>query len=162
MPKSRRQFLALALLAHSWAAAPSTARRRIPLIFLPERRQLFGTAPPVGPEVSPTTLAEAEKTPTVELTTGERAMAANSWRKTMAPLYERRHRPAPDRARTVTCPRLALESHAAGLKIGPDRDRFIRSKTDPVSLPDKRPDIAFASVLSSPDGSSSISSPLSG
>ncbi|HEU0108379.1 MAG TPA: twin-arginine translocation signal domain-containing protein, partial [Vicinamibacteria bacterium] len=53
----------------------------------------FGTGPSVGPEVTPTTLAEAEKLMQIELTPVERAQAAGNWRVSMAPLYERRTGP---------------------------------------------------------------------
>jgi Asp-tRNA(Asn)/Glu-tRNA(Gln) amidotransferase A subunit family amidase len=47
----------------------------------------------VGPEVSATTFAEAEKLVQVELTPADRAEAAENWRMQMAPLYERRTGP---------------------------------------------------------------------
>jgi hypothetical protein len=47
----------------------------------------------VGPEVSPSTFAEAEKLVQVENTAAHRAEAADSWRASMAPLYERRTGP---------------------------------------------------------------------
>ena len=53
----------------------------------------FGTAPPVGPAVSPETFAEAEKLIRFELTPEERAQAAKNWQNSMAPLYERRTGP---------------------------------------------------------------------
>ncbi len=53
----------------------------------------FGTAPAVGPAVSPATFAEAEKLVQVTLTDAERAMAASSWRTSMASLLERRAGP---------------------------------------------------------------------
>src|ERR1700751_1841112 len=53
----------------------------------------FGTSPPVGPEVSVATFAEAEKLVMVELTAGERVQAAQNWRSTMAGIHERRSGP---------------------------------------------------------------------
>ena len=155
MPKSRRQFLTQASLGLMGAAASCRARPQksaeLPTAGMPPA---FGTGPVAGPEVaastfaevSPTTLAEAEKLLQVELTTGERAMAANSWRKTMAPLYERRTGPRRIALEPSLAPASRWNPMLPGLKIGPDRDRFIRSKTDPVSLPDNDADIAFASV----------------
>ncbi len=58
----------------------------------------FGTAPPVGPVVSPDTFAEAEKLVRVEMTDAERAQAAGNWRNSMAALYERRTGPTQSRA----------------------------------------------------------------
>ena len=40
----------------------------------------FGTGPVVGPEVTPNTIAEAEKLVQVEYTPAERAEAAGNWR----------------------------------------------------------------------------------
>ena len=93
MSKSRRQFMtqtSLSLLAVA-TAYRSYAQQSSDLP--PGAPSAFGTAPPVGPQVSPSTFAEAEKLVQVELTADERAMAAASWRKTMAGLYERRTGP---------------------------------------------------------------------
>src|SRR5260370_42407902 len=53
----------------------------------------FGTGPAVGPEVSPATIAEAEKLVQVEYTAAERAQAAGNWRGSPAPLAEPRTGP---------------------------------------------------------------------
>src|SRR5262249_58448754 len=53
----------------------------------------FGTSPEVGPAVSTTTFAEAEKLMQVTLSDSERQMAAASWRRSMAALLERRTGP---------------------------------------------------------------------
>ena len=105
----------------------------------------FGAGAPVGPEVSVTTFAEAEKLVQFPLTESERAMAAASWRKTLAGVYERRTGPR----------KLALESNLApatrwnpalpGVKTGGQQDRFVRSSTE-TSLPASDEDIAFAPV----------------
>jgi hypothetical protein len=50
----------------------------------------FGTAAAAGPEVTAATFAEAEKLVQTPLTPAERTVAAESWRRTMAPLVERR------------------------------------------------------------------------
>ena len=77
MSKSRRQFLvreplglAGAALTSCRKAAPKTTEA--PAGTPPD----FGTAPPVGPEVSPPTFTEAEKLVQAELTNAERAQAA--------------------------------------------------------------------------------------
>jgi Asp-tRNA(Asn)/Glu-tRNA(Gln) amidotransferase A subunit family amidase len=102
--------------------------------------------PAVGPEVSPTTFAEAEKLVQVEMTDGEREMAANSWRKTMAFLYERRTGPRKVVLPSTLAPATQWNPALPGLKIGPERDRFVRSNVDPGALPARDEDIAFASV----------------
>src|SRR5271167_1979041 len=103
MSKSRRQFLihtSLGLLGaavapRSYAQQPThPSITNLPTNDLPPGApSAFGAGPAVGPEVSPTTFAEAEKLVRVELNDGERAVAAGSWRKTMAALYERRTGP---------------------------------------------------------------------
>jgi Asp-tRNA(Asn)/Glu-tRNA(Gln) amidotransferase A subunit family amidase len=50
----------------------------------------FGTSPAVGPEVTLTTFAEAEKMVQAPLTTKDRAEAQGNWRQSMAALVERR------------------------------------------------------------------------
>ncbi|PYU03524.1 MAG: amidase, partial [Acidobacteria bacterium] len=50
----------------------------------------FGTAKPVGPEVSAHTLVEAEKLVQMELSKKDLEQAAKTWRVNMAPLCERR------------------------------------------------------------------------
>jgi len=107
----------------------------------------FGAAPPVGPEVVPETFAQAEKLMRVELTESERAMAAASWPRTMAPYLERRAGPR----------RLAIEPELAPATVwrpweldrgfaGPLADRFVRSDADPGPLPSDDADIAFSPV----------------
>ena len=90
MSKSRRQFLTHAPLALLGAAVASYGQDQKPAEPQPGAPPAFGTAPPVGPEVSPATFAQAEKLVEVELTTEELAQAAGNWRSAMAPLYERR------------------------------------------------------------------------
>ena len=93
MSKSRRQFLTHTSLALLGAAAGCRSKPQKPAELPPGAPPAFGTAPAVGPEVSPSTFAEAEKLVQVELTKAERDMAARSWRMNMAALYERRTGP---------------------------------------------------------------------
>jgi Asp-tRNA(Asn)/Glu-tRNA(Gln) amidotransferase A subunit family amidase len=104
----------------------------------------FGAGPAVGPEVSPSTFAEAEKLVQFGLTAPERAMAAGSWRKTMAALYERRTGPRRVALESMLAPASRWNPLLPGLKTGPERDRFIRSSTDPGPPPARDEDIAFA------------------
>ena len=64
----------------------------------------FGTAPAVGPEVNSATFAAAEKLVQVDLTDEDRAMAAASWRNSMAALYERRVGPRKVKLSTTLAP----------------------------------------------------------
>jgi Asp-tRNA(Asn)/Glu-tRNA(Gln) amidotransferase A subunit family amidase len=144
MSKSRRQFLTRAsggLLAVA-VAGQSSAQQ--PSSLPPGAPPAFGTAPAVGPEVSPATFAEAQKLLQVELTGSERTVAADSWRKTMAPLYERRKGPRKVALDPGLAPWSRWDAVLPGQKAGPERDRFVRSKTDPGPLPASDRDIAFA------------------
>ena len=146
MPKSRRQFLAATSLGVLGAAAAYRSRAQNPADVPPGEPSAFGTGPSVGPEVSPATFAEAEKLVQFELTDAERTMAATSWRKTMASLYERRTGPRKLALDTTVAPATQWNPSLPGLKLVSARDRFIRSITDPGPLPAKDSDIAFASV----------------
>jgi Asp-tRNA(Asn)/Glu-tRNA(Gln) amidotransferase A subunit family amidase len=106
----------------------------------------FGTGPAVGPEVSTATFAEAEKLVQFEMTATERAVAASSWRKTMAAVYERRTGPRKLAIENTVAPATRWNPVLPGQKSGPERDRFVRSEIDPVPLPARDEDIAFASV----------------
>src|ERR1022692_2542621 len=67
MSKSRRQFLARTSLGLLGAAAARPSKAQKPVELPPGAPPAFGTAPAVGPEVSPSTFAEAEKLMQVEL-----------------------------------------------------------------------------------------------
>ena len=101
MPKSRRQFLNRASIALVASAAACRRAAQNTAALPPGAPPAFGTAPPVGPEVSPATFAEAEKLVQLPLSPAARQMAAGNWRKQMAPVYERRSGPrkfSPDAA----------------------------------------------------------------
>src|ERR1035438_6901118 len=78
----------------------------------PGARPAFGTAPAVGPEVSPSTFAEAEKLMQVELSGTERAVAAGSWR-THGSALRATHGAAQGRVGTGTRTLVALGPGAA-------------------------------------------------
>src|SRR6266576_6973472 len=144
MSKSRRQFLAAMSLGVLGAAAGFHTQAQNPADLPPGAPPAFGTGPAVGPEVSATTFGEGEKLVQVELTEAERTMAAGSWRKTMAALYERRS--GPRKVALDSAPASRWNPALPGLEVGPGRDRFVRSKTDPGPLPTSDADIAFASL----------------
>ena len=146
MSKSRRQFLAATSFGVLGAAAAYRSRAQNPAEIPPGEPSAFGTGPEVGPEVSPTTFAEAEKLVQVQLTATERAMAATSWRKTMAALQERRSGPRKIVLESSLAPATKWNPVLPGLKLAPARDRFVRSQADPGPLPANDADIAFASV----------------
>jgi Asp-tRNA(Asn)/Glu-tRNA(Gln) amidotransferase A subunit family amidase len=146
MSKSRRQFLAATSLTLLGAAAASLSNAQVSSDLPAGSPSAFGTAPPVGPEVTVSTFAEAEKLVQVELTSTERAMAAASWRQTMAGLYERRTGPRKMALEATLAPASRWDPVLPGQKTLPSRDRFVRSKTDPGPLPANDEDIAFAPV----------------
>jgi hypothetical protein len=145
MSKSRRQFLTQASLALLGAAAGCRSKPQQPGQLPPGSPPAFGT-PRVGPEVSASTFAEAEKLVQVELTSAERSMAAGSWRTSMAALYERRTGPRKVALEPTLAPWSRWNAVLPGEKAGPERDRFVRSKVDPGLLPANDEDIAFAPV----------------
>src|SRR5882762_11768304 len=143
MSKSRRQFLA----ATSLGGRPDYhCRAQSPADLPPGAPPAFGAGPAVGPEVSRASFAEAEKLVQVELADTERAVAAGSWRKTMAALYERRTGPRKAALDAALAPASRWDPALPGLNVGPSRNRFLRSQTDPGPLAANDPDIAFASL----------------
>ncbi len=106
----------------------------------------FGAAPPVGPEVTPATIAEAEKLVQVEYSAGERAQAAGNWRVSMAPVYERRTGPRKVPLEPELAPASQWNPVLPGIGLGPARDRFVRSVSAAGALPRSDDDIAFAPV----------------
>ena len=88
--KTRRQFLMKAPIGLFAAAAVGRIGEAAAATPPPGAPPTFGTAPPVGPEVSATTFAEASKLAQVSMTASEREMAAKSWRTSMASMLERR------------------------------------------------------------------------
>ena len=147
--KFRRQFLIkapLGLLAVATASHASNASQTNPEQTPAGAPPTFGTTPAVGPEVSASTFAEAEKLMQVTMSPAQREMAAQSWRTTMASTIERRSGPR----------KLSLEEHIVpattwnpvleASKTKVKRDRFIRSHTLAGPLPAHDEDIAFAPV----------------
>ena len=78
------------------------------------------------------------------MTPADRRMAADSWRRTLASLYERRTGPKKVAIEESVAPATRWDPVLPGLANGPDRDRFIRTKNDPGPLPANDADIAFA------------------
>jgi Asp-tRNA(Asn)/Glu-tRNA(Gln) amidotransferase A subunit family amidase len=146
MGKSRREFLAATSLTLLGAAAVSLSKAQVATDLPPGSPSAFGTGPAVGPDVTVSTFAEAEKLVQVQMSSAERVMAAASWRKTMAGLYERRIGPHKMALEATLAPASRWDPVLPGQKTLPQRDRFIGSDSDPGPLPTNDEDIAFASV----------------
>jgi Asp-tRNA(Asn)/Glu-tRNA(Gln) amidotransferase A subunit family amidase len=146
MSKSRREFLTHASLAVLGTAAAAYAQDQKPTEPTPGAPPAFGTAPPVGPEVSAETFAQAEKLVGVEFTSDELAQAASNWRSAMAPLYELRVGPHKVALETTLAPWSRWDPVLPGTVQLPAHNRFVRSKTDPGPLPTNDEDIAYATV----------------
>jgi Asp-tRNA(Asn)/Glu-tRNA(Gln) amidotransferase A subunit family amidase len=146
MSKSRRQFLTHASLTLLGAAVASRSQSQETHQPPAGEPPAFGTAPPVGPEVSTTTFVEAEKLVQVEMNAHDRTEAAGNWRSAIAPLYERRTGPHKLALEPTLAPYSLWNPVLPGEKDGPGRDQFIWSKADPGPLPSRDEDIAFAPV----------------
>ena len=149
---TRRQFLLQAPISLLGVVAACKGVERSPETkatgssATPGAPPTFGTAPAVGPEVSPETFAEAEKLAQVTLTPSERAMAAASWRTSMAGMLERRTGPRTVALEATLAPATQWNPMLPGTPAGPARDRFVRTPADPGPLPASDDDIAFAPV----------------
>src|SRR6267143_4889569 len=127
MSKSRRHFLTQASLGLLGAAVASrtSAQDRVeelaqePTQLPPGAPPAFGTGPAVGPDVSPATFAEAEKLVQVNLSTTDRAQAAETWRVNVASLYERRIGPRTIALESTLAPFSLCHSVLPGQPSGP-------------------------------------------
>ena len=86
MSKSRREFLTEISMGLLSVSAGIQVQEQKPANPPPGAPPAFGTAQPVGPEVSPGTFAEAEKLVRVEMAASERAerqqvTGANPWQR---------------------------------------------------------------------------------
>jgi Asp-tRNA(Asn)/Glu-tRNA(Gln) amidotransferase A subunit family amidase len=147
MSNSRRQFLnraSAALMASAAACRRASQTSSAPPAGAPPA---FGTAPPVGPAVSPETFAEGEKLVQFPLSPAARQMAAGNWSRQMAPVYERRTGPRKLSLDATAAPATRWDPLLPGQPAEvPARDRFLGSKADAGPLPPDDRDIAFAPV----------------
>jgi Asp-tRNA(Asn)/Glu-tRNA(Gln) amidotransferase A subunit family amidase len=144
MPKSRRRFLTTASM--SLLAAGCSNKKEEQGALPAGAPPAFGTAPPVGPEVSPSTFEEAEKLVQVKMNPADRALAAGNWRNSMAALFERRTGPRKVALEPAVAPWSNWNPVLPGHSAGPARDRFVRSSLDPGPLPESEQDLAFSPV----------------
>ncbi|HME58660.1 MAG TPA: amidase [Terracidiphilus sp.] len=149
MPSSRREFLtysSLAMLAaavQTEAQSPAVQTQELP----PGAPSAFGTAPAVGPEVSPATFIEAEKLVQLQMTPVDLATAASNWRMQMAPLLERRTGPRKVELEATLAPATQWNPSLPGM-VKPKRggNHFVRSGDAGLTLPANDDAIAFAPV----------------
>src|SRR5438874_8319204 len=131
MAKSRREFLSDTSMGLLGVAALGSASGEALAAQAPTPSQepagappAFGAGPGVGPQVSPATFAEAEKLAQVQLNEEERAMAAGSWRRTMAAYLERRTGPRKVKIEDSVAPYSNWNPALPGQRVGPAIDRF--------------------------------------
>ena len=146
MSNSRRRFLTQAYAA--FLSTTVACRKPAPESATPPpgAPPAFGTAPDVGPPVSASTFAESQKLVQFELSDADRQMAAANWRKSMAPLYERRTGPRKFAPPPYLSPATGWNPALPGVATGPQRDRFVRTPRAADALPASEEDIAFAPV----------------
>ena len=150
---TRREFLIKAPVALASVAAacrgdnpPATGSSVLP--STPGAPPAFGTAAGVGPAVTAADFAGAEKLMQVTSSAEERAMMAESWRRTLSSTLERRAG-----SRTIAIPpelspaTVWNPAHAVRAVMGTS-DRFVRTPSDAQALPGNDDDIAFAPVTS--------------
>ncbi len=158
--KSRREFLGTAsvglvaaIAVRGGSAAAATPPAAASALGLQEPTEgpagappAFGAGPAFGPEVSTTTFREAEKLVQIQLNDDERTEAAESWRKTMAALCERRIGPRKVEIESDVAPYSQWNPVLPGRTAGPARDAFVRSSDDAGPVPSSDEAIAYAPV----------------
>jgi Asp-tRNA(Asn)/Glu-tRNA(Gln) amidotransferase A subunit family amidase len=150
---TRRQFLIKAPLglAATIAACQSAGSlaepARVPTPgATPGAPPAFNTAPAVGPEITTTTVAEAEKLMQVHMSDADREMTVGSWRTSMAPLLERRTGPKRIALEESLAPASRWFPDVSAEPTGSHSDVFERSAAEAGPLPSSDADIAFAPV----------------
>ncbi|HEY2825156.1 MAG TPA: hypothetical protein VGI83_06395, partial [Gemmatimonadales bacterium] len=148
---TRRQFLIKAPLAVLTTAVAckregSAAQAALPSQGTPGAPPVFGAGQGAGPEVTTATFAEAEKLMQVTMTPAERKLAADTWRGSMAPYFERRTGPRKFALADTDVPAMLWNPVLPGFAAGPSRGRFVRSTGAVPPLPTKDDDIAFSPV----------------
>ena len=146
MSTSRRHFLTQLSIALAGAAVAANGQQQKPAEPTPGAPPAFGTAPPVGPEVSASTFADAEKLVQVQFSEQELEQAASNWRMSMAALYERRVGPHKVALPETLAPWSRWDPVLPGHERLPPRNEFARSSAGPGPLPTRDDDIAFAPV----------------
>jgi Asp-tRNA(Asn)/Glu-tRNA(Gln) amidotransferase A subunit family amidase len=146
---TRRQFLITAPAAMLGAVAACRKEPQSPSVSsgtpTPGAPPTFGTGPASGPAVSSSTFAEAEKLAQVTMSGADREIAAASWRRSMAPLLERRMGPRKVALDADVAPATRWNPMLNG-EAPPAGDVFVRTGTKAAPLPSTDADIAFSPV----------------
>ena len=150
MSHSRRDFLISSSAGLIGSALPVDGAQAPPA---PNNQQTpgaptaFGTAPPVGPEVTAATFSEAEKLMQVDMKPADLEQAALNWRLQMAPVYERRTGPRILTLEPELAPATLWNPSIPGSNQSQTApSQFLRSADKHLPLPANEADIAFAPV----------------
>src|SRR5215471_5741976 len=146
MSPSRRDFLTASSLGILGAAAGSRLNAQNLSGLPPGAPPAFGAGAEFGPEVTVDTFTEAGKLVQFSMTDSERELAARTWRRTLASLYERRSGPRKLELESTLAPATQWNPLLPGLKPAEQRDRFIPGRREPSPVPANDEDIAFATV----------------
>jgi Asp-tRNA(Asn)/Glu-tRNA(Gln) amidotransferase A subunit family amidase len=153
MRRSRREFLtysALGLMGAAMKAPAAQVTAAQSMELPPGAPSAFGTSPPVGPEVTAATFAEAERLVQVEMTAADRATAASNWRMQIAPLYEFRTGPRKLALESTLTPAMQWNPSLIGVPADNHGNAaggiFIRGAGKAAPVPASDEDLAFASV----------------
>src|SRR5258708_471832 len=125
---TRRQFLISAPIAALVVA--TSCRNEQPTTN--SQTPTTAGAPPTfgpgsGPIVSTSTFAEAEKLMQITMSPAERQQAADSWRESLAPYFERRTGPRKVKIEDADAPATLWNPMLPGIASPPSTDRFVRS-----------------------------------
>ncbi len=150
MPGTRREFLTCSSLGILSAALQAAMAQAPSQPQTPGAPTAFGTTPPVGPEVSASTFAAAEKLVQVEMTAKDREQAASNWRMQMAPMYELRTGPRKLALEPALAPATQWNPAIPGALLhkgdAAQATAFVRSPNPDVPLPSSDEQIAYAPV----------------
>ncbi|HMA52248.1 MAG TPA: amidase [Magnetospirillaceae bacterium] len=149
MNPSRRDLLKYSSLGVMGAALVTQAaegQTTPPPAPAPGAPPVFGTAPPVGPAVTPDTFREAEKLLQVSSAPKDLAQMAENWQQSMAPVYERRQGPRKIALEESLQPATVWNPVLPGMQGGPLQARFQPADHPPAPMPASDQDIAFAPV----------------
>ncbi len=149
MAGTRREFLTRSSLAVLSAALKPASAQAPAQPATPGAPTAFGTTPPVGPEVTAGTFAEAEKLFQITMTAPEREQAASNWRMQVAPLYELRAGPRKLALEPALAPATQWNPAVPGALAHTEKEKtpeFVRSPSQQTPLPAREEDIAFAPV----------------